>query len=109
MSMSVERLRLSWGWLKGSVLLQFTVVFAVIALVLSLATGFAVSSFVALDIHGKTLDSVASETSEVTAGQISDQLSPDLLATPLNGEDRQTFDSFVHANILSSRIVRVNV
>lgn len=109
---SVQR-RFPWRtWLeqaKGSLFFQFTVTFALVALIVSLAAGFALSKFLSDDIRNKTLDDVAGAVSQVTARQIASHLPSEALDAPLSGQDLQEFDSFVRENILGPRIVRVNV
>lgn len=89
--------------------LEFTALFAVLALVLTVAAAFAVTRFLGGDIRDRVLDDVQTEVSEVTARQISANLSAETLAAPLSGQALATFDSFVQENILTPRTVRLNV
>lgn len=89
--------------------LEFTAIFAVVALVLSLAAGFAVTGFLARDIRHKTLDDATIDVSENTAKIIVPRLTPEQLAAPMSGEALQQFDAFIKQNALSRRSLRVNI
>ncbi len=94
---------------KANFFLQFTIVFAIVALVLALAAGFAVTTFLRDDIREKTLHDVETEISEEDAPRIAANLSPEALAAPLSGDTLAAFDGFIRENVLSSRTVRANV
>ncbi|MBI1885138.1 MAG: HD domain-containing protein [Chloroflexi bacterium] len=89
--------------------LEFTFVFAFVALILSLGTGFALSRYLGEDIRTKTINDIAGFTEQVTARQIATALDPEQLSGPLQGEDLKNFDRFVRETLLGSAIVRVNV
>ena len=80
---------------RRSFLLDFTILFAIGGLVLSLATGFFVSRVIGADIKNKTIEDVGQFTRQVTAAQITNQLRPDQLDGPLQGPELASFDRFV--------------
>ena len=88
---------------------EFTLIFAAVALVLSLAAGFAVTRFVGNDIRNRTMDDLQSEVSQVTARQVTAHLSPGQLSRPLTGNQLTAFDQYVRENILSPGTVRLNL
>jgi putative nucleotidyltransferase with HDIG domain len=94
---------------KRSFFLEFTAVYAAVALFLSLAAGLAVSSFLASDIRTTALDDVETDVAETIAPRIGANLTPELIEQPLSGEDLDAFDTEVQESILSSRTVRLNV
>ena len=94
---------------KRTFFLEFTVVFAVVALVLGLVAGFALTAFLGSDIRSKTLNDVEAEVSEVTAPLLSSKLTVEQIQSPLSGAELAAFDRFVNENILSTRTIRVNV
>ena len=89
--------------------LGFTVQFAVVVLLLSLGIGIAAGWYASREVRNKTIAEVARSTEEVTTRQVALHLRADQMATPLTGEAYDQFDSYVRANILSSRIVRLNI
>ena len=88
--------------------LEFTVIFAVVALVLTLATGLALSRFVGSGIQNNANDIVLG-AAESTTRQLSASLSQDLFAGPLEGPTFEAFDRFVRQSVLSDTTLRVNV
>ncbi len=94
---------------KPTFFLEFTVIFAAVALALSLAAGFALAGFLSGDIRDKTLDDLEMEVSEVTARRVLTHLPPEQIDGPLSGESLAQFDAYVRENVLSSRTVRLNV
>jgi HD-GYP domain-containing protein (c-di-GMP phosphodiesterase class II) len=94
---------------KRTFFLEFTVVFAVVALVLGLVGGFALTTVLGNDIRNKTLDDVEMEVSEVTAPLLSSRLTAEQLQSPLSGAELAAFDRFVNESILNSHTIRVNV
>ncbi len=105
---------MSWRFprLKGlreSYFVQFTLIFALAALVVSLLAGFFLSGFLASEVRNETMSEVATEVSEHTARVITSRLSPEQLAAPMTGQSLQEFDAFVRESILSPRVLQVNV
>jgi len=94
---------------KRSFFVEFTLVYAAVALFLSLAAGLALTSFLSSDIRSTALDDVETDVAEVIAPRIGANLTPDLLDEPLTGKDLAAFDAEVEDSILSSRTVRVNL
>jgi hypothetical protein len=94
---------------RRSFFLEFTAVYAAVALFLCLAAGLGVSQFLASDIRSTTLNDVETDVAEVIAPRIGENLTPELLEEPLAGSDLAAFDADVNAGILSSRTVRLNV
>ena len=94
---------------KRTLFLEFTVLFALVALVLVLAAGFAVTRFLASDIRATALNDSETEVTELVGPYIARNLSPELLAAPLAGADLAAFDTAVRQGVLSSRTVRLNV
>ena len=88
---------------------EFTLIFAAVALVLSLAAVVAVTHFVGNDIRNRTLDDLQSDVSQVTARQVTARLSPGQLASPLAGDELAAFDQYVRENVLSPRTLRLNL
>ncbi|MBI2914064.1 MAG: HD-GYP domain-containing protein [Chloroflexi bacterium] len=89
--------------------LEFTAMFAAVALALSLAGGFAITHVVGNDIRNRTLDDLQSDVSQVTARQVTAHLSREQLAAPLTGNELAAFDQYVRENVLSSRTLRLNL
>ncbi len=94
---------------KRTLFLEFTVLFALVALVLVLAAGFAVTRFLASDIRATALNDSETEVTELVGPYITSNLSPEMLAAPLEGTDLAAFDTAVQLGVLSSRTVRLNV
>jgi HD-GYP domain-containing protein (c-di-GMP phosphodiesterase class II) len=94
---------------KRSFFLEFTLVYAAVALFLSLAAGVAVTGYLSSDIRSTALDDVETDVAEVIAPRIGANLTPELLDEPLSGDDLAAFDAAVEDGILSSRTVLVNV
>src|SRR3990172_1095919 len=88
----------------SNLLLQFTVIFGVVAFLLSLAAGFAVTSFLSSDIRNKTLDDLEAEVTETTVPRTSAIVSQTALNVPLSGDELVQLDAFVRGNVLDSRI-----
>ena len=59
---------------KPTFFLEFTLIFAAVALALSLAAGFALAGFLSQDIRNKTLEDVKTDVEEVTARRVASQL-----------------------------------
>ncbi|HEU4759660.1 MAG TPA: HD domain-containing phosphohydrolase [Dehalococcoidia bacterium] len=94
---------------KRTFFLEFTAIFAAVALALSLAAGFALTGFLARDIRSKTLNDLKTEVSAVTARRVLNHLPAGQIDGPLAGGDLAAFDTYVRDNVLSSRTVRLNV
>ncbi|MCH8346034.1 MAG: HD-GYP domain-containing protein [Chloroflexi bacterium] len=94
---------------KRTLFLEFTIVFALVALVLVLVAGFAVTRYLASDIRATALNDSETEVTEVVGPYIARNLSPEMLAAPLAGADLAAFDTAVRQGVLSSRTVRLNV
>ncbi|MCH7999145.1 MAG: HD-GYP domain-containing protein [Chloroflexi bacterium] len=94
---------------KRTLFLEFTIVFALVALVLVLLVGFIATRYLASDIRATALNDSETEVTEVVGPYIARNLSPELLAAPLTGADLAAFDTAVRQGVLSSRTVRLNV
>ena len=94
---------------KRTLFLEFTLVFALVALVLVLAAGFAVTRYLASDIRATALNDSETEVTELVGPYIARNLSPEMLAAPLEGTDLAAFETAVQQGVLSSRTVRLNV
>ncbi len=94
---------------KPTFFLEFTAIFAAVALVLSLAAGFALTGFLAGDIRDKTIGDLKTEVSEVTARRVLSHLPSERIDGPLTGDDLAAFDAYVRENVLTARTVRLNV
>jgi hypothetical protein len=78
---------------KRSFFVEFTLVYAAVALFLSLAAALAVTSFLSSDIRSTAMDDVETDVAEVIAPRIGANLTPDMLQEPLAGNDLAAFDA----------------
>jgi hypothetical protein len=89
--------------------LQFTVVFALLALLLVGLTGFGLSLYLGHSIKGGEIDDAAEQAQENVSRLITTHLSPGQAMTPLTGEQYTEFDSFVQSEIISADTIRVRL
>jgi len=89
--------------------LQFTLVFALISLLLVGLTGFGLSLYLAHSIKGGEIDDAAEQAQENVSRLIMTHLSPGQAMTPLTGEQYTEFDSFVQSEIISADTIRVRL
>ncbi len=89
--------------------LQFTLVFALLSLLLVGLTGFGLSLYLAQSIKESEIDDAAERAQEQVSRLIMTHLSPGQAITPLTGEQYAEFDSFVQDEIISADTVRVRL
>ena len=89
--------------------IAFTVQFAAVALLLSLAIGIVTGRYIARGVQNRTIAEAARSTEELAVRQVAIYLGAEQIAGPLAGEAYERFDAHVWANILSSQIVGVNL
>ncbi len=94
---------------KPTFLLEFTVVFGFLALLLTVFTGFFVGSYLGNDVKQTAIKDVVTEVTEVTSKEAASRLQGQDLSAPLAGAALEEFDRFVQESVLSSRTVRVTL
>jgi HD-GYP domain-containing protein (c-di-GMP phosphodiesterase class II) len=103
-----------WRSLTGYALiwqftLQFTLVFALLSLVLVSLTGFGLSHYLASSIKDGEIDDAVEQAEENVSRLIMTHLSPEQAMTPLTGEQYADFDTFVQSEIVSADTIRLSL
>ncbi len=101
--------RTAAGRPKLTFFVEFTILFGFVTLLLTLATGFLVGSYLGKDVKEGAIDDVVAEVTEVTSTKAAGQLQGQDLSAPLAGDALERFDRFVQESVLSSRTVRVTL
>jgi putative nucleotidyltransferase with HDIG domain len=97
-------------WLTGYVFIwQFTLVFAVLSLLLVGLTGLGLSFYLAQTIKDSEIDHAAEQAEERATPLIMAHLSPGQATAPLTGEQYSEFDSVVQDDIISADTIRVRL
>jgi HD-GYP domain-containing protein (c-di-GMP phosphodiesterase class II) len=89
--------------------LQFTLVFALLSLVLVGLTGSGLSLYLAHSIKEGEIDDAADRARDHVSRLVMTHLSPAQAMTPLTGEQYAEFDSFVQAEIISAETLGVSM
>jgi putative nucleotidyltransferase with HDIG domain len=89
--------------------LQFTLVFALLSLLLVGLTGSGLSLYLAHSIKEGEIDDAADHARGHVSRLVTTHLSPAQLVTPLTGEQYTEFDSFVQAEIISAETLWVSM
>ncbi len=104
------RLRKIQLWLTGYVFVwQFTVVFAVLSLLLVGLTALGLSFYLSNTIKDSEIDNVAEQAEERATTLITTRLSPEQATAPLTGEQYSEFDSYVQNGLISADTIRVRL
>ena len=103
-----------WQWLTGPAFvwqftLQFTLVFALLSLVLVSLTGFGLSSYLAGSIRDNEIDDAVEQAGENIPRLIMVHLSSGQAVTPLTAGQYAEFDSFVQSEVVSADTVRLRL
>lgn len=88
---------------------QFTVLFAVVSLILVSVTGFGLSRYLAHDVRSGEIDSAAKDAQGRVASLITSQLSPEQLSGPLSEAEYAALDEFVQDEVISGDTIRVHI
>jgi HD-GYP domain-containing protein (c-di-GMP phosphodiesterase class II) len=103
-----------WRWLTGYAFawqftLQFTVVFALLSLVLVSLTGLGLSTYLAGSIKDGEIDNAVEQAEGNVSRLVMTHLSPGQTVAPLAGGQYAEFDSFIQSDILSADTIRVRL
>ncbi len=99
-----------WSRLTGyTQFWQFTVLFAVVSLILVSVTGFGLSRYLADNVRSGEIDGAAEDAQNRVASLITSQLSPEQLTGPLSEADYAALDGFVQDEVIAGSTVRVDI
>jgi len=97
-------------WLTSHIFVwQFTVVFAVLSLVLVGLTALGLSFYLTHAIKDNEIDHATEQAEERATAVIMPHLSPGQATIPLTGEQYSEFDSYVQVGLISADTIRVRL
>jgi HD-GYP domain-containing protein (c-di-GMP phosphodiesterase class II) len=103
-------LKSTWRWLTAYTFIwQFTLVFALLSLLLMGLTGFGLSRYLAHSIRESEIDDAVEQAEDRVSRLVMTRLSPGEAIAPLTGEEYAEFDSFVQDGIISADTIRVRL
>ncbi len=88
---------------------QFTVIFAVVSLVLVSATGFGLSRYLGHNVRQGEIDNAASDLQSRVTGLIASRLSSEQIIVPLSSTDYGSFDEYVQQEVIREDTLRLDL
>ncbi len=94
---------------KRTLLLEFTIIFGTVSLLLLAFMGLFLGSYLATDMRGEAIDDVVAEVRNETSAAVALSLQDRDLSAPLEGQALEEFDELIQGSVLSPRSVRVTL
>jgi HD-GYP domain-containing protein (c-di-GMP phosphodiesterase class II) len=94
---------------RRTFLLEFTIVFGFVSLILVAFMGLVLGGYLAGDMRREAIDDVVAEVRNETAAAVALSLQDRDLSAPLEGEALEEFDGLIQGSVLSSRTVHLTL